>query len=123
MAARQGFSQTLKSIAGASLLALGVALLFANLDEIAASAGSFTGLSAHEALGIVPALGLAALHAAQAYAFDRTGFISGFPQILVSFWPSILIAIGAALLRNAFGRLAKSEVVETSSGERATTES
>jgi hypothetical protein len=119
MAARQAFSQTLKSIAGASLLALGLVLLFANLDGVAASVRSLTGLSAHEALGIVPTLGLAVLHAAQAYAFDQSGFMSGFLQILVSFWPSVLIAIGAALLRNAFGRPAKSGVVETSSGQRA----
>jgi ascorbate-specific PTS system EIIC-type component UlaA len=123
MAARQAFSQTLKSIAGASLLALGLVLLFASLDGVAASVRSLSGLSAHEAVGIVPTLGLAVLHAAQAYAFDHAGFISAFRQILLSFWPSILIAIGAALLRNALGRLTKSEVVETSSGERATNES
>jgi hypothetical protein len=119
MAEWKATSQSLKSIAGASLLAVGLVLFFANLDGLAASLGRFAGNSSPEAVGILPALSLAALHAAQAYAFDQRGFISGFLQILVSFWPSILIAIGAALLRNALGPLAKPEVGETSSGPRA----
>ena len=119
MAERQATSQSLKSIAGAGLLALGLVLLFANLDGVAASLDRFAGISSPEAVGILPALSLAALHAAQAYAFDQSGFFSGFLPILVSFWPSILVVIGAALLRNAFGPLTKSEVGETSSGQRA----
>jgi hypothetical protein len=118
MAAWQRTSRTMKSVSGAGVFALGLFLLFANLDGVASQVSHAAGAAA-ETLGVFPALSLAALHAAQAYAFDQGGFISGFLQILVSFWPAILIAIGAALLRNAFGRLAKSEVVETSSGERA----
>jgi hypothetical protein len=118
MAAWQRTSRTMKSVSGAGVFALGLFLLFANLDGVASHVSHAAGAAA-ETLGVFPALSLAALHAAQAYAFDQGGFISGFLQILVSFWPAILIAIGAALLRNAFGRLAKSEVVETSSGERA----
>jgi hypothetical protein len=103
MAARKAASQSLKSIAGATLLALGLVLLFANLDGVAASLTSFSGISAHEALGVLPTLGLAALHAAQAYAFDQDGLISGFMKNLVSFWPMILILAGAALLQRAWG--------------------
>jgi hypothetical protein len=102
MAARRTSSQSLKSIAGASVLALGLLVLFANLDGVAASVSHFAGMSAREGLGILPALGLAGLHAVQAYAFDPDGFISGLLQILVSFWPVVLIFVGAALLRRAF---------------------
>jgi hypothetical protein len=121
MASQQASSQSLKSIAGASVLALGLAVLFANLDGVAASVSHFAGMSAHEGLGVLPALGLAGLHALQAYAFDQDGFISGFLQILVSFWPLILILVGAVLLRDVFRGPSASHRADTSSsatGER-----
>jgi hypothetical protein len=104
MATRQATFQSLKSIAGASLLALGLVLLFANLNGVAASLSDFAGLSAREGLALLPALGLAGLHALQAYAFDPAGFTSGFLQILVSFWPLVLIFVGAFVLRRALAR-------------------
>ena len=103
MAARKASSQSLKSIAGAVLLALGLVILFANLDGVAGTVSSFAGISAHEGLGVFPALGLAGLHAVQAYTFDQRGFISAFLQILVSFWPVVLIFVGAVILRRALG--------------------
>jgi hypothetical protein len=104
MVARQASLQNLKSIAGAVLFALGLVLLFANLDGVAATASNFAGISAHEGLGVLPALGLAGLHALQAYTFDQAGFISAFLQILVSFWPLVLIFVGAVVLRRAQAR-------------------
>jgi len=104
MAARQADLQSLKSIAGASLFALGLVILFANLDGVGDSLSNAAGISAHEGLGILPALGLAGLHALQAYAFNPAGFLSGFLQILVSFWPLVLILVGAVVLRRARGR-------------------
>jgi len=104
MATRNTASRSLKSIAGAVLLALGLVILSAKLDGIADCMSSFAGISAHQAPGIFPVLGLAALHAAQTYAFDHARFLSSLLQILVSFWPLILIIIGAVLLRDAFWR-------------------
>jgi hypothetical protein len=104
MAARKASLQSLKSIAGAVLLALGLVILFANLDEVAAAANDFAGISAHQGLGVLPAAGLAGLHALQAYTFDPAGFISALLQILVSFWPLVLIFAGVAVLRRALGR-------------------
>jgi hypothetical protein len=104
MATRQAVLQSLKSIAGASLFAVGLVLLFANLDGVVASLNNVAGVSAHEGLGVLPALGLAGLHALQAYTFDQTGFGSAFLQILVSFWPLILITIGGVMLLGAFNR-------------------
>ncbi len=104
MAARQSTYKSLNSIAGAILLALGLVILFANLDGVADSVSNFAGSSAHEALGVLPALGIAALHAAQSYAFDHAGFSSSLLQILVSFWPLVLIFASAIVLRRALGR-------------------
>jgi hypothetical protein len=104
MVARQASSQSLKSTAGALLLALGLVFLFANLEGIAACINNFAGISTHEALGIVPVLGLAGMHAVQAYAFDREAFLSGLRQNLVSFWPLIVVAIGAGLLKSGLDR-------------------
>jgi len=102
MATRNTASRSLKSTAGAFLLALGLVILSANLDAIAACISSFAGISAPEAPEIFPALGLAALHAAQTYTFDHARFLSSLLQILVSFWPVILILTGVLLLRDIF---------------------
>ncbi len=111
MAARQASSQTLKSITGAFFVALGFVILFSNLDGVATSACSFAGISPHEAPGILPAFGLAGLHALQTYTFDHDAFLSGLRQILVSFWPLILVAFGAVLFGSAFrGRFATAQV-------------
>jgi hypothetical protein len=106
MATRQTSSRSLKSIAGAAALSFGVLVLFVNLDGLAARLPSAIG-NPSAPLSPLPALGLAGLHAAQAYTFDRAGFLSSLQQILLSFWPLILIILGAVLLRDAFwGRLA-----------------
>jgi hypothetical protein len=104
MAARQAALQCLKSIVGASLFAVGLVLLFANFDGVVASLSNVAGISANEGLGVLPALGLAGLHALQAYTFDQTGIGSTLLQILVSFWPLVLITIGGAMLLGAFKR-------------------
>jgi len=77
MTARRTSSQSLKSISGAGIFALGLLLLFVNLDGVAAYMTNFAGVSAHEAQGILPALGLAGFHAFEAYAFDHDAFLSG----------------------------------------------
>jgi hypothetical protein len=100
MAARNTASRSLKSTSGAFLLALGLVILSANLDGIAASASNLAGISTPQEPEIFPALGLAALHAAQTYAFDHARFLSSLLRILVSFWPVILIFSGVLLLRD-----------------------
>lgn len=102
MATRNTASRSLKSTAGAFLLALGLLILSANLDGIAACVSGFAGISAHQAPEVFPALSLAALHAAQTYAFDHARFLSSLLRILVSFWPMILILAGVLLLRDVF---------------------
>jgi hypothetical protein len=101
MAGRRASSRSLRSISGAGVFALGLFLLFVNLDGVAAQVSYAVGAPA-ETLGTLPALGLAGLHAVQAYTFDHAGFSSSLLQILVSFWPLLLIVVGATLLRHAF---------------------
>ncbi len=118
MESRQPSKKSLKSITGAALVALGLLMLFANMDGVVSSMDGLASISANETLGALPALGLAALHAAQAYSFDRAGFFSALQQILVSFWPLLLVIIGAILLRFAFGGRFESMESRSSSSAR-----
>ena len=101
MTDRRTSSQSLKSILGAGAIALGLVLLFVNLDGVAAQVSSIICTQA-EAPGMLASIGLAGLHALQAYKFDHARFLPGLAQMLVSFWPVILILFGAVLLRDAF---------------------
>jgi len=102
MAAQQTSPRSLKSIAGAILLALGFLILFANLDGVTGQITSVVGTSPEPAQGILPALVLPTWHVLQEYAFDHAGFLSVLLQFLVPCWPLILIVIGAVLLRDLF---------------------
>jgi hypothetical protein len=102
MSAKRSSPSGLKSITGATLLVLGFLILFANLDAVTGQITSSAGTAGAQTTGMLPALILAAIHAFQAYVFDHSGFFSGLLQLLVSFWPVILIIIGAVLLRDAF---------------------
>ena len=99
---RQTESQSLKSIAGAVLLALGLLLFFANLDAVGVSL--MEGIGHRPPEGMEPALaaGLAAIYAVQTYTFEHAQFASGIRQILVSFWPLTLVIVGCLFLRGAF---------------------
>jgi hypothetical protein len=100
MAARQTSSRSLNSITGAGIFALGLLLLFVNLDAVIAQISHAVGAPT-EAPQILPVLGLLSLHAMQAYTFDYAGFFPTLLRILVSFWPLLLIFIGAVLLRSS----------------------
>lgn len=103
MAKRQTSSKSFHAVAGALLLSLGLLLLFANLDDLAARlSNSFC--STAGALGTVIELGLAGVRAVQTYFFDQPTFQAGLHAILVSFWPLILVIIGATLLRTAISK-------------------
>lgn len=103
MARQMTSSRGLKAIVGANLLALGLLLFFANLDGVASRLGSSFPSQAGSSLTLFE-LGLAGLRAAQSYFFDHASFLSGLQQILVSFWPLVLVIIGIALLGQLFGK-------------------
>jgi hypothetical protein len=97
---QQTSSRSLKAIMGAALAAVGLLLLFVNLDNATAGISrSFS--SPAESLGAAFELGLAGMRAAQTYFFDHHRFQSGVYQLLISFWPVALVFFGAALLQNA----------------------
>jgi hypothetical protein len=100
MAARQTSYRKWSSVAGAALIAIGLFLLFANLDATAAPVARDLGISS-EGPEVLPALGLAALHAVQSYTFNHDGFLSSLRQILLSCWPVFLVFFGLVLLRSA----------------------
>ena len=103
MAQRQTSSKSFPAVAGALLLSVGLLMLFANLDEIAAHiSDSFS--STPGTLGAVVEIGLAGMRAVQAYFFDQAAFQAGLDWFLVSLWPLILVMIGATLLRKAIGK-------------------
>ncbi len=106
MAKAKTSSKSFNATAGAILLSVGLLLLFANLDEVAAGIGnSFH--STGSSLSTVIELGLAGMRAVHSYFFDQPTFQTGIHLILVSFWPLIPVVIGAVLLQVAFkGRLA-----------------
>ena len=113
MAKRQTSSKSFYAVAGAFLLSLGLLLLIANLDEVAARiSNSFS--SSPGVLGAVGEIGLAGMRAVQTYFFDPAAFHAGLQWILVSLWPLILVIIGATLLQNAIGkRYANSRLART----------
>jgi hypothetical protein len=119
MAKKQALLASLTAIAGATLLSIGLTLSFANLNEaVAPLSNSFAPPA--DSLGTILGLGLAALRATQVYLFDPSKFQSGLQQILVSFWPLILVVLGALLLQLAFkGRFAARALGESSEREIA----
>jgi hypothetical protein len=119
MTRQQTWNRSIKAIAGATLLSVGLLLLLANLDEVVARSSSCL-TSPAGPVGTVLELSLAALRATQVYFFDPSKFQSGVQQILVSFWPLILVILGGVLLQVVFkGRFAARALGESSERETA----
>ena len=107
MATKRSDKSKLFSVLGVALFGVG---LIALLTQVDASAGHFAesvGLKGSEWSAGVPAMLLAAVRAAQAWAFDRPNVLSALRQMLLSCWPVILVILGAALLRGAFDGIAR----------------
>jgi len=100
MAKRQTTSNSFYALAGALLFSFGLALLSANVKELAVQAS--TSLSSPPGfLGATIELALAGLRTVQTYFFDQSTFQAGLDTILLSLWPLILVIIGAILLHGA----------------------
>ncbi len=99
MTTRRTSSRSLKPTLGAAIFALGLLLLFVNLDGAAAQITSMLG-TPERTSGLLATLGLAGLNAVQAYTFNHDAFLSALRQILISCWPLMLILAGLMLLRD-----------------------
>jgi hypothetical protein len=92
-----------KSIAGASLLAVGAFILYEHVDRAAVGLGNVTGISGG-ALGVLPAMIFAASRVVRAYAVDQQRFLHDVvEQALISSWPLVLVVVGAVLSRDGVG--------------------
>jgi hypothetical protein len=100
---RQGKpSEILKSIAGGTLVGMGLHILLRSVDRAATQMSHSLGANAGEGLGLVPSAVLAASQAARVYAVDHLGLLQGVLRMLVSFWPLLLVIVGSLLLRDVF---------------------
>ena len=100
MTAERSAHDTLQSIAGGSLVGLGLHLLCGNLDRVAAQL-SFLGATGEEPGGL-PSLILAASQGMRAHSLDQQEFLQGLLRAFVLFWPLILVVAGTILSRHVF---------------------
>lgn len=103
MAGQNTRFQKLTSVAGAALIGLGIFILHGNMIDAAARLSRVAGISADalQRFGKLTAVGLAASQALQSYLFDRREFLRGFCEVLISFWPLLLVIAGAVLTEMA----------------------
>jgi hypothetical protein len=95
MARQQATVQSVKSIAAAALVGLGLVILFGLVSEPTAQVTNILGFVAREAielLACVPAAG----RALQGYGFDHQGVSPCLLQMLVSCWSLVNGLAGAA---------------------------
>lgn len=108
MSKQRGRFRTWFPVLGGALVVVGLLVLFVQVDGAANQLAERVGVSIGDRGEMMPAALLATLRAAQALAFDRANVISAVREILVSFWPMILVILGAALLRGTFSQFARS---------------
>ena len=95
-------SGSLQSIAGGALVGLGLHIWFGNLQGVASQLTHLLGTSSGEALGLAPSVIVAVAQAGRVYASDHLGFFLEALRMLVSFWPLLLVVLGAGLLKDVF---------------------
>jgi hypothetical protein len=102
MARQHSTSGSLQSIAGGALVGLGLHIWFGNLHEVASQLTHLLGTSSGETLGLASSVIVAAAQAGQVYDSDHWGFFFEVLRMLVSFWPLLLVIVGAGFLRDVF---------------------
>jgi len=96
---QQTFVGHAKSIAGIALIGLGIFVFYENLHQAATQLSQLLGVIPREALGVLPAVILAASRVLQAYDHPRT--LQGcLLHMLASSWPLLLVIVGTVLSRD-----------------------
>jgi hypothetical protein len=117
MATRQANSGKAQSVLGMAIVAVGILVLVPKFIAVAPLlSGTFQEIT-RQAFNALPVLGLNALHAGQALAFDPATFFAGVGRNLISFWPLLVVALGTLILRNDSG--IGSQTLETRESRQA----
>ncbi len=104
MTAQQLKTNALNNTLGAALLLFGALLSCARLATATEHVFGLWNLYGAEALGMLPATGLAAARLLQSLTLDPAGAASVALQFLLSCWPVAAIFLGAILLRRNFAQ-------------------
>jgi hypothetical protein len=92
-----------KSGSGAALVAIGMFILYQHLDRAAGHLSHFLCNNHGDTPGPLPAIIMAAACVTQAYAADHHGILQVLvKQLVLSFWPLLLVMVGSMLSRDAF---------------------
>jgi hypothetical protein len=88
-------SQSLKSIAGATIVWLGIFVLFGGPDRAVTQLSNLLCGTVREGLGVLLSIALAAWQATPAYGFDHQRLLGCLLQVLHSFWLLFRVTAGA----------------------------
>ena len=108
--ARQGrIFRNLRSVVGMGLIGFGIFMLGGNLSDACGQLSRLVGISADAAqtFGELTVAGLAAAQVWRSYVFDRRELVLGVCRILISFWPLLLVIVGAVLTEMTSGTVPK----------------
>jgi len=99
-------SHSLNNSFGAGLLLFGATLSYLRIENITQHIATTVAAYGSEALGLFPAMGLAAARLLQELTLNPASALSGLVQFLLSFWPVAIIFVGAVPLRKSIFPLA-----------------
>jgi hypothetical protein len=94
-------SHSLNNSFGTGLLLFGATLSYLRIENITQHIANTVAAYGSEALGLFPAMGLAAARIFQELTLNPASALSAFLQFLLSFWPVAIIFLGALLLRKS----------------------
>ena len=95
--------RNLRSVVGMGLIGFGIFMLGGNLSDACGQLSRLVGISADatRTFGELTVVGLGAAQVWRSYVFDRRELALGVCEILISFWPVLLVIAGAALTGTA----------------------
>lgn len=93
--------RSLKAIAGATLVGLGLFILYGDLTGAVAGVEAVLRANGSAALGIVSAFVLSVSHTPQAFTTRHYGIIPCLLHFWVTCWPLLLVRVGTSLTRES----------------------